>query len=89
MTVHIASNRIIVEGRYHRQRCVWCGALLIDDDLAMQMVEVTHAHEEPPSWPVGGLVRIEGENPRHSSAVDSEKLPNDCCYCLGMAREEG
>jgi len=89
MPTHIASNSIIIEGRYHRQRCVWCGALLIDDDLSMQAVPVEQSGERPPSWECGSLVRIEPGNPRVSTKVESETMPDDCCYCLGIAKEDG
>lgn len=89
MATHIASNAIIIEGRYHRQRCVWCGALLIDDDLSMQAVPTDQADKAIPCWKTGGMVRVEPGNPRSSSKVESDKMPDDCCYVMGIASKEG
>ena len=76
MTTHIASQTITMEGRYMRQRCVWCGVLLTDYDMFMI---ATSDGKEPGSWTCGALVRVDG-NVR--TVVPGEKIPDDCCYCV-------
>jgi hypothetical protein len=74
--VHIASNTITMEGQYVRQRCVWCGVLLIDIDLSMT---ATSDGKEPGSWATGALVEVDGG---HSSLVEGNRIPDNCCYCV-------
>lgn len=85
---HIAGGCIVICNRYMRQRCEWCGIVLIEYDL--QNVAV-HSPDDPnPStlpahWRVGGMVRVDGnmsaevENP---PVVDGDvQLPPDsCCF---------
>lgn len=76
MTTHFASNTITVEGRFMRQRCVWCGVLLTDYDLSRI---ASSDGSEPGSWETGRLVRVDGN---HSSVVEGDKIPDDCCYVV-------
>jgi hypothetical protein len=81
---HIAAQPIVVSGRRQRQRCAWCGAVLIDYDLARVAVKVEPGQvPQPPStWEVGVLVRVVGG---YSSVVDPEfvngepQLPENSC----------
>jgi hypothetical protein len=76
---HIAANDITIGGQRLRQRCAWCGAVLIDYDLTRVAVQVEPGEEpQPPgTWPVGALVRVHGG----MSVVldDTEELPGDAC----------
>lgn len=59
--VHIAGVDVQVGSRL-RQRCSWCGATIIDVDLANIAIMVEPG-EEPgphPTWPVGSLVEHTG-----------------------------
>lgn len=80
---HIAGPDIAVEGRYLRQRCAWCGAVLLDHDLAG--IAVPEGMDPRPStWQVGGLVRVEGDSPRYSALLGGPDtpLPDDACAFL-------
>jgi hypothetical protein len=44
---HLAGESITVDQRYMRQRCVWCGAVLIDYDLANISVQIPKDGSEP------------------------------------------
>lgn len=57
---HIAGAEIVIGGRYQRQICSWCGAALVDNDLAM----MASADGLPPgAWKCGTLVDVSGLNP--------------------------
>lgn len=76
---HIAGADITIGGRRLRQRCSWCGAILLDYDLAnvAVMVEPGEQAEPPATWPVGRLVRVHGGM---STVLDeTEELPEDAC----------
>jgi hypothetical protein len=77
-TVHIAGMAIDIGGRYLRQRCSWCGAVLIDYDLSMTASVVVGGEEpaRPATWEVGSLVLVDGAM---STTVDGEKLPPASC----------
>lgn len=80
--VHIAGGCIIICNRYMRQRCEWCGVVLLEYDLALTAAEIGQ-NPIPPHWEPGILVRVDG----HVSAaiegtptIDGEgQLPPDCC----------
>lgn len=73
-----------------RQRCSWCGAVLVDVDLSRTATVVAEG-EEPgqyPRWPMGELVQVWGDG-TVSNTIDadelethddgSRKLPPDSC----------
>ena len=81
--VHIAGACVNLFGRYMRQRCEWCGIVLMEYDL--QMVAVPVDQPGPPgNWEPGSLVRIDGnmsvaiDNPQ-MLAEDVMQLPPDAC----------
>jgi hypothetical protein len=79
---HIAANDITIGGQRLRQRCAWCGAILIDYDLTRVAVAVVEGEEPKPpaTWPVGGLVRVTGTFPKVSSSLpNTDELPDDAC----------
>jgi hypothetical protein len=95
--VHIAGPTLTV-GTVRRQRCVWCGALLDEHDLAMIARPLEPGEDpenpepwEPGAWEVGGLVRTSGTFPRVGEAIEAERhddgsgafrIPEDSCMAL-------
>lgn len=88
--IHIAGLQIEVGTRL-RQRCGWCGAVLIDQDLARVMVEIkpddTERAPAYPVWEVGSLVGVIGNRDsfRYMRTVehkDGDRLPPECCAQL-------
>lgn len=62
--VHITSNDVTFEGRRRRQRCVWCGALIVDDDLTRMAWPLNPDGTDPGppgAFPAGRLVETVGE----------------------------
>ena len=91
--VHIAGLPIRYENHL-RQRCAWCFAVLIDEDLTRIAVPVSQldadGHFEPATWPIDSLVEVSGGNPKVSAVLDPEpsasgngtKVPEHCCLRL-------
>ena len=77
---HIAGFPVLVEGRYQRQLCAWCGYPLIDDDLARMASEDGSA---PGAWAVGALVEVDG--PMTRLMADPE-LDTDSCAIMEITR---
>lgn len=70
-----------------RQRCGWCGAVLIDEDLhavAIATEDLT-ADRPIPVWPVGALVRTDGCLTEVVEHEDGADLPDDACGQLDHA----
>lgn len=61
-----------------RQRCTWCGAALIDVNLANLAVPVGQ-DPTPGTWPVGQLVRVDGNTTVVVEHVNGDPLPEDAC----------
>lgn len=63
MTVvtHLAGAAIHFDAHV-RQRCEWCGYVLIDQDLTQIAVLVEDADKPFPTWPAGGLVEVDAED---------------------------
>lgn len=82
---HIAGLVITVGGRYMRQRCSWCGAVLVDYDLSLIAVPIGQ-DPTPPHWELGALVRIDGGLsciiPPTAGEHGVEDLPDDSCARL-------
>lgn len=75
ITTHIAGQHVTINDRYLRQRCAWCGHILLDYDL--HRVAVPTGQEGPPAtWPVGALVTVDGGA---SWTTEVDKLPDDAC----------
>lgn len=92
--IHIAGPDITVDGHRLRQRCCWCGAIIIDVDLHNVAVKLEEGETEGrpyARWQPGSLVRVVGDNPKMFDRVDPElvdgepKLPDDCCAYLDDA----
>lgn len=79
--IHIASFPVIVNKRYHRVRCAWCGAILVDNDFD-QMRTAGQPWQEPKTWPDMQLVMVDDNK---TIAVEYEygmDLPDNCCAKL-------
>lgn len=76
--VHIASQAVRV-GDEIRQRCVWCGHVLMEEDLRFIAVEAEHAHEPFPTWPGGGLIGVDGGATYVVDHTDGDPLPSTFC----------
>ena len=74
---HIAGLEIEVYGRYLRQRCAWCGEILVDYDYQLTMCP--GEWEKPKAFPCNSLVHVDGVNPRVYSVLEGERLPEDAC----------
>jgi len=79
---HIAGANIVLFGRYLRQRCDWCGIVLLEYDLERIAVPVGQ-DPMPGHWDPGTLVRVDGNI---SAAIDNPQitdegiqLPPDSC----------
>lgn len=77
---HIAGSDVTIDHRL-RQRCVWCGAVLIDCDLALVAVPVGQ-DPTPGTWPVGALVAVDGWASWVVSHQDGDPLPDGACAHL-------
>jgi hypothetical protein len=72
---HIASDRITIGDQYMRQRCGWCGEVLVEYNLVRVAVPAG-TDPAPAAWPPGALVTVDG----HASwTVDGNQLPEDSC----------
>ena len=89
-TIHIAGMQIDIGGRYLRQRCSWCGAGLIDYDLAMMAFSIVEGEDpKPPAmWEVGTLVLVDGGMTMTVEHIDGEKLPPTSCVTRDLDRHE-
>lgn len=88
--VHIAGQQIDIGGRYLRQRCAWCGYILIDYDLTMVAVAVEPGEEpKPPAmWTTGALVLVDGPMSTTVDHKDGDKLPATSCVTVELDRRE-
>lgn len=85
---HIAGLEVAWDGRYLRQRCAWCGTVLLDYDL-----ETLQSSDGgvPAPWPLGALVRQQGGSswvePTDPSDTHPEesRAPEDACVRLDPA----
>ena len=80
---HLAGP-VLEVGSQLRQRCGWCGAVLIDVDLARIAVPVGQ-DPRPARWEVGGLVEIDGPMSSRVEHVDGTPVPGNCCAQLDPA----
>jgi hypothetical protein len=82
---HIAGQRIIIDN-FVRQRCAWCGAVLVDQDvthIAVMTSDDPGVHDPGvPTWPVGALVTLDGNA---AWVVEGNRMPADACGKLDPA----
>lgn len=78
MKVHIAGIDVTVNDRWLRQRCAWCGLVLVDYDLTLVAVPV--GQEGPPArWTIGALVAVDGSLSYEADLLPSGRLPPETC----------
>ena len=84
--MHIAGNDLRV-GNLLRQRCAWCGAVLVDYDL--ERIAVPDGQDPTPAtWPIGGLVLVDGNMTTVVAVaehMDGTQLPSNACGVLDPA----
>lgn len=81
MTItHIAGPPITINARL-RQRCAWCGATLIDYDLARMAVPVDQ-DPTPATWLLGDLIAVDGRASWVVPHEDGQPLPPNACAVL-------
>jgi hypothetical protein len=81
--VHPAGLDVSI-GPLLRQRCAWCGTVLVDVDLA---ATASTGGASYPTWPVGALVEIDGGvsftvDPVPSAESEGVTVPDNCCMKL-------
>jgi len=81
---HIAGIHINMDDRFIRQRCAWCGEVLIDEDIS-KIAFIGDSDSVLNVWPVGAFVRVDG---RFSSVVEQQQIPHDCCYAYEISRNQ-
>ena len=75
--VHFAGIEIQIDAKL-RQRCAWCGAMLIDYDL--DNIAVPEGQDPTPAtWPVGALVFRDGSLAYTVKLLPDEPLPANAC----------
>lgn len=78
-------------GRVLRQRCLWCGTLVLEVELDRVAVQLPADGSEPKpigTWEPGAVVRVSDGNPRVSALVEvgpDDLLPADACANLDYA----
>lgn len=78
--VHIAGQAVLV-GTIVRQRCAWCGAILIDCDTAR--IAVSEGQDpSPPTWTRAELVAVDGNASYVVAHEDGADLPDGACGAL-------
>jgi hypothetical protein len=81
--VHIAGLETQV-GDHLRQRCGWCGAVLLD--YALDRIAVPAGQDpRPRTWPVGVLVEVDGAWSTLVEHEDGQQLPENACGHLDPA----
>lgn len=94
--IHLAGADVQI-GPHVRQRCSWCGAVLIDQDLRLVAVPVTEGQEPRPypTWPIGSLIAHDGaawwvvEDTPHPDGEDIYAIPPASCMALDPALTGG
>ena len=76
IVTHIAGPEIVVQGRWMRQRCSWCGAILINYDLD---TVASSDGKQPGSFEVGKMVDVSGISPVWCGVNNSNTLPSSFC----------
>lgn len=83
---HIAGH-VIEIGPNLRQRCAWCGAVLLDYDLTKLMYQESTPPEDrkPATWPPGDIIRRTGPVSETVEHEPGDPVPEDCCARLDPA----
>ena len=83
MITRIAGADITI-GPLLRQRCGWCGAVLLDYNLDRVAVPAGQ-DPRPGTWNLGDLVRVDGNLSTVVPHDDGDVLPADACARLDPA----
>lgn len=76
---HIAGLGLVIGDRFARQRCAWCGEVMVDEDATCIAVPEGSSPRDP-LWPVNTLVRFEvAPGVTSYTVVTADVLPDDCC----------
>lgn len=78
---HVAGIELTVDGKHMRQRCSWCGVVLIDQNLELVAVQMPEDGSDPPpvrAWPAGEWVDVEPGHMRLLGDV-GELYPKNSC----------
>ena len=82
--VHLAGIPVTVSPGFMRQRCSWCGTILIDYDLSR--IKVPAGDPFPPSsWPTGVFIAMEGPFSRvveSGDIDDAQRIPDGSCMLI-------
>lgn len=84
-TTHVAGIDVTKDNRWVRQRCAWCGEILVDQDATaiQKPIEDIRGDETPAqfvgTWPPGSMVRRDGPV---TSVVEEDRYPEDSCLAL-------
>lgn len=68
-----------------RQRCAWCGAILIDQDLTLVLVPEGTKNRDFPVWPVGSFVGVDGGMKFSVAFTNGSPFPAGLCALLDPA----
>jgi hypothetical protein len=81
---HIAGLDVEV-GPYLRQRCAWCGTVLLDYDLRNVAVQSETANKSVATWPVGEIIERDGNMSSVLNHESGDQLPENSCTRLDPA----
>lgn len=80
--IHIAGMPVQVGSEY-RQRCAWCGEIIVDGDLAREMVAPGSERHGPGYFGLNELVEVVKNGGFTGTAVipheDGASVPRNCC----------
>ena len=76
--IHIAGFPVRV-GNRKRQRCAWCGEVLMDYDLANVLVAPGSRDPEPAHFELGALVAVDGPGSWIVPHADGDRMPAGWC----------
>jgi hypothetical protein len=75
-----------------RQRCAWCGYLIIDQDLALTEVLLNEDGSTPefPTWPMDKWIEVTGHNPKMTSTKDEpfDEVPENGCMRIPIFEDD-
>lgn len=80
--IHVAGSQVQV-GMQFRQRCGWCGAIILDIDLTDLLNQGNTASVT--AWPPGSFVVVEGDTAYAISESWGGRLPEGHCGLIDFA----
>lgn len=82
--VHVAGADIAFNDLL-RQRCAWCGAILIDQDLKLVLVPEGTQDRGFPVWPAGSFIGVDGSMKYFIPFENGDPFPDGLCAKLDPA----